>query len=546
MINSILFIVPPSIPYTLIKNPNEIIYSATKMALPLGVLSISAYLKKFYDNLKIDIIDFNAVIFEMQQNKHIENYDDARLIFREYFKNNKSDKKYDIIGISAIFDAAYSYLVQIAKECKQAFTESYIIAGGGLPSNLYDMVLTNISEIDAICYGEGEISMLELIDAPSIENHFKSSNSWISREDLNNIEFRPSTKYIDNLDEIPLFDYTLIDLPLYFTNNHYKGEKSNSKLALPVILSRGCPYRCCFCSTNSIHGNKVRYSSIDKIRNDINYLIENYNLDAIIIWDDNFFANRKRAIELLEYFIDLNIEVQFSNGLPVYCIDEEIAKLLSLAGSKYVSLAIESGSQRVLDEVIHKPLRLDMVEPAISLLRKYGLYIRGFFLLGIPGETIEDIELTIDFIRKAGFNWINPTIATPLSGSEMYQICIQNGYLVNNDLGKSVFTVGNIKTCEFSPEEIEEIQASIAYEANFVNNYDMKIGNYEIALDRFENVMVHDKTNAFAYYFASQVAIKIGDLIKGKKYYDTFERLVAINPEWKKYINKFGLDVNYF
>ena len=111
-------------------------------------------------------------------------------------------------------------------------------------------------------------------------------------------------------------------------------------------------------------------------------------MNTFTVWDDNFFVDKERALELFDYFMDLNLTVEFVNGFPVYRLDDDMAKWLKKSGIDVVTLAIESGCPRVLKDIIHKPLKLEMVPEAIACLNKYDIYVKGLFVIGFPGETL--------------------------------------------------------------------------------------------------------------------------------------------------------------
>lgn len=540
MVKNILFIVPPNIPFDQIveldnKSPFNI---KIRKEIPLGVLSIASYLKKHHKNLNIEIIDFNILISEFLEFDKFNTFKELEQIIFKNLPTYNIDKQW-IIGISAIFNTTYCYLEPLSRVCKKLYKKSFLFSGGGLPSNVYDIVLSKCLEIDAICIGEGEIPILEFLEASDREAYLKTSNCWVTREKLSN-NFKKEFKFIENLDEIPPLDFSLIPYKKY--SNHIHNQNNKPIIAIPLMFSRGCPFNCCFCASHTIHGKKIRYNSIERIKYDVKRMVNEFKINTITIWDDNFFVDKSKAIELLKFFTELNLMIEFVNGLPVYRIDDDISKSLKNAGVSVVTLAIESGNQRILRDVIHKPLKLEMVEKAIKYLRKYNMYIKGMFVIGLPGETIKDIEITMDFIHKTEFNWVDIFIASPIAGSELYNICKDNNYIVG-EIDNFNFCKGNIETPEFKPEQIQEIQLLNVLRKDFVENYDMLHGNYEVALKNFEYVINSNPDNPFAFYYAALASRNLKNYLKYNLYKSQYELLIDKNNSWNKYITKFSLSV---
>lgn len=535
MKTNIMFIIPPVLPISEIETFGLLKYEAyIPTSIPLGILSIAAYLSK-HSNVNIRIIDFNILLSkETQQNKSFND------IMLEHFSEISKEFTPKFIGISALFNSTFSYLDRISKSAKEYYPNATIFAGGGLPTNLYSSVLEEAPSIDAICYGEGEIPILELIQAIDSTAHLSGSNCWLTRDkDIANAI--PEAKFIMDLDDIPPFDYSLIDFDDYQKNSRYHGDENG--YVMSMMTSRGCPFFCCFCATHTVHGRSIRLMSSERILNDVDILINKYEVKTFCIEDDHFLINKKRALEVLAGLSSRNVNIEFTNGLAVYAIDEDIAIALKLAGVKMVTLAVESGSERVLNEIIHKPLKLSNVGVVVSLLRKSDIYVRAFFIIGFPGETEEDREMTVNFIRNTGFSWVGVLIATPIAGSELYDICSKNNYLVSHNIEDFHFGKANIKTEDFTPEYIQAKRYHMNLEINFVNNYDLLNGNYKIALIGFSDVIKRVKTHAFAYYYAAICYDKLLDFYRRDYCMNMYRSIIKSDVTWKDYAIQFGLEV---
>lgn len=553
MNRKILFVIVPTFPYAKFISPGENeIYDVTKNGkktrmfvggIPIGVLSISSYVKKYSENTEIKIIDFNLIINGLVKNSEIDKYNSFRELYVDIMEQY-SNYKPDIVAISAIFNSSFECIQECAEIIRKKFEETRIIVGGGLATNAYKMLLANIPTIDAACVGEGEVPFANLAKSDDIDEALEKQEAFFTRNKMEN-NILVNANFVKNLDDIPPFDYGLISFDEYAEDSHYGNVMSKNKISrvLNICSTRGCPHKCTFCCSHSVHGRTIRYHSAERIIADIQFAINRLKIDTITFNDDNFLYDRERALCILKYLSDKNLNVTFPNGFTIYRIDDEISEALSAAGVKEAALALESGNQNTLDNIIKKPLKLEMVKPAIESLRKAGLYVRGFFMIGFPGETKESIKDSIDYLCQLEFNWVMVYTVTPFLGSEIYEICKENNYLLKNS-ELQLFYECTIETPDFDASYISREAYLTNLKVNFVNNYDMKVGNYELALMRFEKIISQAKDHAVAYYCAAFCANKLGDIEKGSAYKTEILRIVEKSDLWNDYIKDLKLDIN--
>lgn len=535
MRRKLLFIVPPCVaPSELIPDENRPFSSKIKKEIPLGALTLATYMKS-YTQAEVAILDLNLKFYELVNEDKIDKLNTPEMYIKSYISQLK-DEKYDFCGISAIFSTTFAYLNIISRIVKEIFPQVIIVAGGGVPSNLMHEVFDSAPCIDIISYAEGEIAISGFITSENEQEYLEKSPSLITREKLEN-GFQYSFEFVENLDEIPPLDFSLIEFDKY--NSHAHSQTGDKIIALPLMFSRGCPFNCCFCASHSVHGKRVRYNSIERIKSDIKVFVNKYHVNTITVWDDNFFVDKKNAIDLLKFFMDLHLTVEFTSGFPVYQMDDEMAELLKLSGVDVITLAIESGNPRVLKDIIHKPLTLEMVPKAIESLRKYDIYIQGMFVIGFPGETLDDIQATMDFIHNSDLNWVNIFIASPLPGSELYDICKTNGYLKRSVLDVNDYWSGNIETEHFEAAQIEKMQVYNTIKKDFVNNLDMKNENWERALVSFEYVINGNHENPFAFYYAAKAAKKLGKKEIAARYFTAYEDIRGNAKKWEALFQRF-------
>ena len=533
---NILFIIPPyfNIQDFISEEKKSILPTFT---IPYGVLSIDSYLRRYSEYpVNTELLDLNLGMYKIiNQNRYKAGYLEE-LIFL------KLKKSFDIVAISALFNTCYIYIESILSAVKNGNKLPITIMGGGLASNLFGKILHDFPLLDGVCYGEGEIPMTDLVNSDNYVELMNNHPSWITRQSLKNGK-TPSASYVENLDDVPIFTYRLIDLNEYNNRSVDINNKNNSsKVELSIHTSRGCPFKCVYCANISLHGNRIRYMGIERVIKEVDVMIEKFGMNTLLIEDDHFLGNKKRAAIILKELAKRNIKIEFPNGLAVYAIDEEIGLLLKDAGVGTVNLAVESGSDFVLRNLINKPLKKSQIKRAVDVLRSNGIRCHAFIVIGIPGEMDEHRAETIQMIKETGFDWVHFFIAIPIAGSRLYDICIKNDYLVEKDFKNHIISKGAIKAPGIDPEEITKISYIMNLEANFVYNHNILSANYEIAILYFKNIILKYPKHAFAYYAISE-CYKLSGIDTGlaEMHSANFHKIVSEDPEWKYYADYFEL-----
>ena len=221
--------------------------------------------------------------------------------------------------------------------------------------------------------------------------------------------------------------------------------------------------KCTFCTAHNVWGNKYRGRSPEKVIEEMEYLRDRYDVQEIIFEDDNITLSNKNSNKLFDLMINRKVGIAWTvpNGIAAFTITSQLLNRMKQAGCYKVNFAIESGSQRVLNDVIKKPLNLKKVVPLIKHCRKIGLDVGAFFILGMPGETLDEIRETFRFIRKNKLFSANLSIAVPLPGSKLYDVVVQGGYFVHENLNNSLSMLHprsyQIETPEWGAEQIENV-----------------------------------------------------------------------------------------
>jgi len=536
VIKNILFIIPPSgsISHYIPKEPGQ---KKIILTIPYGVLSIISYInaEKKYN---IEILDCNKLILDNLEHDNIED------LLYDTIKTKVIDMKPECIGISSLFNTSFQYM-SIAKQIKEYFPSCFIALGGGLATNMYKKLLEQFPEIDAICYGEGEIPFKKLIENFSEKDISSLSKAWITKKTLENNKL-PQYDFVQNLDDIPIIDFDYIDFKKY--NGRSSIDKHNlSKVELSIHTSRGCPFNCVFCTNGNLHGKSIRTMSVSRIIETLYHYKKKYGMTMLLIEDDHFLHNKENSLRILQFLTDENINTEFPNGLTVYKIDDDIAKALYTARVKLVTLAIESCSDYVLKNIINKPLSVSVIMRAINFLKKYNIKIHAFVVIGIPGETDKHREESLNILLTLNLDWVYVFIATPLVGSRLYEICETNNYFTEDDnFSNHIVTKGNIKSPGIDPEQIEKYLYYMHVMINCIGNYNIKLGNYHTVEEYFLRVIKSYPRESTAHYMLSNIYSCMNENEKKVYHYDKYlehyEEYIGINkddPLWIPLIKDF-------
>lgn len=382
---------------------------------PIGIGYIASYLKSKINNINIDILD-------CLKNRY--DYSD----FSEYICQERPD----VVGITA-----FTMEIESAFKCceiiKSINKDIITVIGGVHASNAPEHVLSD-QNVDFIFRKEAEIPFYEFIKELINGGNFKDVPN-IGYKENGSMKFNQII-YPENLDELPFPDYELMGLPEY--PKTYMAKKYPFA---PIISSRGCPYTCTYCSAQKMSGRKFRTRSPENIIEEIKTWKEKFNIKEFQIWDDNFTLNKKRA----HIFCDLLKEEKIilpwwcPNGLRTETLDEPLIKKMKEIGLYAIALGIESGSEKIQKDM-KKNLNFEKVREVIELGNKYKIRMQGFFILGYPTETREDILKTINFSRKLPLRRASFLLFQPLVGSEIYESLQNQGKLKNINMSKIEFS----------------------------------------------------------------------------------------------------------
>ena len=390
--------------------------------IPLGLAYIGAVLEE--NNYPVKILDLCAT--------NISRKEGDVFVFGNWREISSIVRRYDpqIVGISCIFTGRYINTLRTASIVKRTNPDIKVVVGGMHPTIRPDEFLFS-DLVDYVALGESDYFIKDLIEKDPILMDgiaFKNSDG--------DIIINPKKTYIEDLDSIPFPARDLLPMKYYLSVKPDIRPSGKPTIRLlprnSIITSRGCPYNCSFCSSYSVWGRRCRIRSPENVVKEIEQMMYRYSINQVSFEDDNISLYKKRFIELLQLIIDkhLNIKWDLPNGTGFLNLDREVLELMKESGCFTLNLPIESGDNHIL-ELMGKPHanQLDKVENVAKICKGFGINILGFFVIGVPGETKESIQKSIDFAIKLDLDQIQVSIATPYKGTRLYEEGRQMGYI---------------------------------------------------------------------------------------------------------------------
>jgi len=418
---------------------------------PLGLAYIAASLeRKSHEVCILDAV-VEGYSTETKQNKHNVIYG---LTSQDILKRIKEFNP-EIIGIACVFSTLHDIVLNLCSVIKRSFPAIKIILGG---THATVLAQTLVSEpcVDFVIRGEGEVAMVELSEYLSGSRSIESV-SGLTWKKNDQIEFNPQN-FCQDIDDLPFPARHLLNMEAYKKVGILQGATRPGIAATTVITSRGCPASCVFCSIHSVWGKKFRPHSAKYVLKELQILKEKFAITHVVFEDDNITYDKKRAQEIFRGMIENKMKLTWSapNGIAVWCLDTDLLRLIRDSGCTVLFLALESGVQDTLDNIIHKPLNLKKALDVVRECRRLRMTTQAFFVIGLPGETKETMGRSMAFAEQLGVDRISIAIATPFPGTELYEICQKNGYLSPNfDISELMTRRGQIFAPDFVPIDVE-------------------------------------------------------------------------------------------
>jgi len=378
----------------------------------------------------------------------------------------------DVVGISNQYTSQVDNAIRTAQVVKQVNKDITVVVGGPHASVVPSTFFERPGMVDFVVMGEGEHTMVALLDCLKAKRNLKDLKG-ISYCEKGNLILQKKNALITHLDDILLPAYDLLDLERYFYFNKMgkDGRESykypGSERSISMITSRGCPFNCVFCSIHLSMGRRFRAHSVRYVIEHIRQVRKRYRVSHIHFEDDNFSYDMNRFNTILDNMIrnHLNITWDTPNGVRADYLNEDILQKCKKSGCTYLRIGVESANEEVSRKIIRKHLDLKTVVNAAKLCQKTGIDLEAFYIIGLPGETISQMNETIDFSikqeRSLGLAPYGMFTATPLIGTDLYKICNKRGYIQGEPSSDKMATAtqgeGMLHTEDFSPDILKKL-----------------------------------------------------------------------------------------
>lgn len=428
---------------------------------PMGLAYIAAILRQ--EGYPVSILD--AAALGWQNVKYFDsrrdfNGLDFESIADEIRKNNPR-----VVGITNNFTIQKDSAFKVASVVKSVDRDIIVIVGGSHVTIRPEECLLN-PDIDFAVLGEGELTMVELLSrllSGSSTDELKTIKGIAFRED-GRIHLTEPRPYNNNLDDLPYPARDLLPMSIYF--EAAKSKRANRDMDKPwatMITSRGCPFRCNFCSIHITMGRPFRYRSPENVAGELKELVTKYGVRQVDFEDDNLTCDKRRMDRICDLIIESSLKFEWytPNGVRADTLDENLLRKMKVSGCRELWFAPESGSQRVVNEIIEKRINLKVIERMVELCTRVGVSSNCFFVIGFPGETREEIEETVNFAKKLsrlGADNFMFSIATPLYGTRLYDDAKAKGLLNEEDDASLAYGTPHLKNLNLSSEELVKIR----------------------------------------------------------------------------------------
>jgi radical SAM superfamily enzyme YgiQ (UPF0313 family) len=383
--------------------------------LSLGLSYIASVVSKEGYDVKIFNADFECK----------KKYADLRKIFEEYdnYKKILSDLNYpywqevkqqieqfnpDIIGIT-VLTGTYKSAENVARIAKQVNKNIIVIVGGTHPTVMPKETIQN-KYFDFVVRGEGEYTFLEFIKGKPIE-HIKGLTYINNNGDVVN---NPDREFIKDLDSVP-----------FPGRSFYLNDKNHMDFGY-VMTGRGCPFECTFCASKKVWKKITRYRSPENVVREVEYVHKKYGTTFFYFVDDTFTLKKRRTKEICKLLLEKNLDITWICDTRVDTIDEELLSLMKKSGCVRVKLGVETGCDRLLSET-KKGITKEQIRRAIALTKKVGVETTTYLMIGMPSETEEEIQETLNFARELESDYYSLSILAPYPGTEIYADVIEGG-----------------------------------------------------------------------------------------------------------------------
>lgn len=381
----------------------------------------------------------------------------------EKFKSLILSKNPDVVGIQ-VFSSDVAMCQKYAKLLRKISPNTILIIGGAHVSGVGKEIFNDFPEAHFAFRAEAEKGLPMLIKLLEGGRLVKKSIAFEYLEKIPGLIWKNKNKIIlndiyleHNLDSLGLPAWDLMDIRTY--PQAPQGAIFRNWPIAPILTSRGCPYNCTYCANKLGMGQVVRSRSINNIIKEVKLLYYTYGARELHIIDDTFTQNKEKVIEFCKILIKNKIKmtIAFPNGVRLNTLDKEVLSWLKKAGCYSITVGIESGSDKILKDM-RKALTTKIIKEKLDLIKQAKIDAAGFFILGYPTETKEDIIKTIKFAKQLPLKRVHFSAFLPLPGTDITEDLKKKGILKKVNWSKLFYTEAPCPPKGMTSKELKKLQ----------------------------------------------------------------------------------------
>ena len=447
------------------------IFSASTVSMPLGILSISTYLKT---------IGHEVQIFDRNINKQ-----QLSLIVSEF--------KPDLVGVSLMSNLGIPDAVEVSKQIRSQ--KIPVIWGGAAASVIPELILQE-NVADYVIIGEGEYTFREIIEI---------YEKGRSAETVLGIAYRRAGTYCRNEDRpfidlslLPQLDFELIDVEKYLI------PYENSKKFTYLYSSKGCPCRCAFCNNACFHKSTHRKKPNEIVIKEIKYLIDNYGLDGVSFSDELWVTKRSDMLDFCRRVKENDLHFYWYIMTRIGVFDKEDFELMYECGCRGVLFGIETGSESMLKK-IHKSINCEQIVPYFESIKEVPINYSASFIVGFPSETPQEVKETVQLILSLDCVMIQVYHFTPFPGTESYLELVAQGKMIPprslSELAQSATITAIDKNYSQIPsKDLKIIRNAIIWRTAFKKSTSKNKQNFTFAKNTIVSVLKSITQKGIVYF----------------------------------------------
>lgn len=471
-------------------------YAIESLRFPLGIGYLAAYLERELD-IEVELLDMVA---ESPQPKIIGSH--VRWGMRdEEIEPRIRQSQPDLVGVSQMF----SYLEPGARKIFQivkSIDPGIVTVWGGTHPTVAPKECVACPDADYIVLGEGEVAMRELIERLNAGESVDGMRSLAYRGPEDKPVINNNRSWIEDLDTHVLPARQKLDM------TRYLGPTKTANL----ITSRGCPFACTFCTAPTMYQKRFNALSPECVVDELELLNKEYGACDFIIQDENTTLDMDRIEAVADEIIRRGLDINWISevGVLIARLNRQLIHKLARSGFTELRLPVESGDAEILKKM-KKPLKLSKVAPVLEAAREVDLKCVSFLLLGLPGESEENMRNTAEFALEMGFDWNVISLVLPLPGTQIYRDLVARGEHIDYvDLEKYASPRNGVS--DILAERLVDLRVEFNDMLNFEQNYNLTRGNVTVAIDYFAELAYRYPGISKMHHYLGIAIYKSGDL----------------------------------